>query len=275
VVVPRRSRVTDLLPPPFEWIEIPAGRVTLVTEKGWDKNYIPEGTSQTFDVPAFMIAKYPLTNAQYAKFVEAGGYREPKWWTDVGWEAREQGWDWNPSKIGWETSGTPWTEPRYWQDKKWNGADYPVVGVSWYEAIAFCRWLSETTGEDVTLPTEQQWQRAAQGDDGRIYPWGNRWAGKRCNNRVSPQDSNQTTPVTQYPNGASPYGVLDMSGNVGEWCLTAYESGSTSLGGTDDRVLRGGAWDDTDTDHFRASYRGGNHPNDGNGDWGFRCARSR
>jgi formylglycine-generating enzyme required for sulfatase activity len=254
-----RSRIADL-PPPFEWIEIPAGQVKLITEKGWSKNYIPKGKSRTFDVPAFMIAKYPLTNAQYAKFVEAGGYREQKWWTDAGWQACEE---------------KRWIKPRFWLNKKWNGADYPVVGVSWYEAVAFCRWLSETTGEDMLLPTEQQWQRAAQGDDGRVYPWGNEWDGERCNNSVSSHDSNQTTPVTQYLDGASPYGVLDMSGNVWEWCLTAYESGSISPDGTDVRILRGSAWLGTTAADFRASYRNWGNPQIRDDVRGFRCARSR
>ena len=71
-------------------------------------------------------------------------------------------------------SGTAsWSEPRFWNDSQWNGAQHPVVGVSWYEAVAFCLWLSDVTGERIMLPTEDQWQYAAQGDDGRTYPWGN------------------------------------------------------------------------------------------------------
>lgn len=257
---PRVLRTADLLPAPFEWIEIPAGRVTLVTKKGWAKNYIPEGKSKTFDVPAFAIAKYPLTNAQYAKFIEAGGYGEKKWWTAEGWQQRE--------KHG-------WTEPRYWQDDQWNGAEQPVVGVSWHEALSFCRWLREMSGENVMLPTEQQWQRAAQGDDGRTYPWGNEWDGDRCNNSIGEKNSSQTTPVRQYEGrGDSPFGVVDMAGNVWEWCLTAYESGSTSPDGTDVRVLRGGSSVLSNSVFFRAVYRDGRSPFSWNFDGGFRCARS-
>jgi formylglycine-generating enzyme required for sulfatase activity len=217
-----RPRARAILPPPFEWIEIPAGKVTL--EAG---GYLESET--VFDVPAFLIAKYPITNAQYARFIAAGGYRERKWWTESGWQQRE--------KDG-------WTEPRYWQDREWNGADYPVVGVSWYEAVAFCQWLSAATGENVTLPTEQQWQRAAQGDDGRTYPWGNEPPNEQlCNWRGA--NIGHTTPVTRYPKGAGPYGVMDLSGNVWEWCLTGYESGSLSLdgmGADTRRVGRGGSW---------------------------------
>jgi formylglycine-generating enzyme required for sulfatase activity len=252
----RLPRVIDPLPP-FEWIEIPAGKVTLTPDEfGKKESYLKRDT--VFDIPTFLIAKYPITNAQYAKFVEAGGYGEDKWWTAVGWQRRE--------KDG-------WTEPRYWQDAKWNGADYPVVGVSWYEAITFCRWLSEAMGENVLLPTEQEWQRAAQGDDSRWYPWGN----EKPNEQLCNWDRNigRTTPVTQYPKGASPYGVMDMSGNVWEWCLTAYRSGSTSLDELDTRVLRGGSWGDFVTDFLRVAYRSLSTSHDWHDGRGFRIARSR
>jgi formylglycine-generating enzyme required for sulfatase activity len=254
------SSVKSVLPPPFEWVDISAGRVMVETVSSSIDPDVPVRDQFRFDVPAFQIAKYPLTNAQYARFMETSGYRERKWWTAAGWQQREQ---------------DGWTEPRYWRYAKWNGAEKPVVGVSWYEAVAFCRWLSEVSGEPVMLPTEQRWQRAAQGDDGREYPWGNEWDGARCNNSVSPRRSRQTTPVTQYPNGASPFGAMDMSGNVWEWCLTVYESGSTSLDGTDVRVLRGGSWNYNDPDIFRASYRTCWDPSDWSADFGFRCVRSR
>jgi formylglycine-generating enzyme required for sulfatase activity len=195
-------------------------------------------------VPAFCIAKYPITNAQFAQFIEAGGYAERQWWTDSGLRLRE-------SKN--------WTEPRYWQDDKWNGADQPVVGVSWYEAVAFCRWLSDATGEAITLPTEQQWQRAAQGDDGREYPWGNTWDKSRCNTDES--GIGKTTPVTQYAGkGDSPFGVVDMAGNVWEWCLTDYATGAVDVAAdAEPRVLRGGAWSD-DGGRARCAYRGHGYP---------------
>ncbi|HRF97094.1 MAG TPA: SUMF1/EgtB/PvdO family nonheme iron enzyme, partial [Aggregatilineales bacterium] len=107
----------------FAWIPIPEGKVTL--EKG---GYLDKDTP--FTVPAFEIAKYPATNAQFRLFIEAGGYQTDKWWTQAGLAQR------NSDK---------WTQSRFWDDAKWNGADQPVVGVSWYEAVAFCLWLSETT----------------------------------------------------------------------------------------------------------------------------------
>lgn len=251
VQTPSRPTTPSPLPSPFAWIEIPGGRGTLKTNE----------SSVTLQIPTerYGISKYPITNAQYAPFVEAGGYRERKWWTDAGWQQRE--------KDG-------WTEPRYWNDSKWNGAEQPVVGVSWYEAIAYCLWLSETTGEKIMLPTEAQWQYAAQGDDGRTYPWGKDWDCKRCNNSVKPCDSNQTTSVTQYEGqGDSPFGLVDMAGNVREWCLTEYKSGNSGINGTEVRVLRGGSWDFS-SDIFRCGSRYRSNPNVRYDSWGFRLARS-
>jgi formylglycine-generating enzyme required for sulfatase activity len=117
------------------------------------------------------------------------------------------------------------------------GDDLPRSNVSWYDVVAFCRWLSNKLGYTVTLPTEQQWQRAAQGDDEREYPWGDDFDHSRCNIA-----SKSTTPVTQYPNGASPFGVMDMAGNVAEWCLTKwgeFRKDSNNLDGEEERVLRG------------------------------------
>ncbi len=236
----KRARVPELLPPPFAWIEIPAGQVTLVPD-GYDKeeSYLKHAT--IFDVAAFAIAKYPITNAQYALFVEAGGYHERRWWTEAGWRTREEGWAWNSQKGTSEPTGNPWTEPTYWQDAEWNGADHPVVGVSWYEAMAFCRWLSEVSGEEVTLPSEQQWQRAAQGDDGRTFPWGDTWDSSRCN--AGENGAGHTTSVYKYEeHGDSPFGAVDMAGNVWEWCLTAYETGDDTPEGDAHRVVRGGSW---------------------------------
>jgi formylglycine-generating enzyme required for sulfatase activity len=266
------SRSAALLPAPFAWVSIPAGKVTL---KGEDESYIPEGKSQTFDVPAFSISKYPLTNAQYKLFVDAGGYTQQQWWTAAGWEARAEGLEWVSQMEEFQPTGKAWTEPRRWNDIRLNGADQPVVGVSWYEAVAFCAWVSEASGERVSLPTEQQWQRAAQGDDGRAFPWGKKWDGGRCNNNVDSKGVGQTTPVRTYEGKVdSPFGVVDMAGNVWEWCLTAYGTGSTDLDGIGVRVLRGGSWDDGLSDKFRCDDRYRNFPRVRLGSWGIRLALS-
>ncbi len=224
-----------LLPAPFDWIDIPG--------KGYS------------------IAKYPITNAQFAKFIEAGGYKQKKWWTDAGWTQREK---------------DAWTQPRSWTDSQWNGAEQPVVGVSWYESVAFCLWLSETTGEKIMLPTENQWQYAAQGDDGRDYPWGKQWDASRCNNNVDQKGIGKTTPVTQYKGkGDSPFGVVDMAGNVWEWCLTDYNNKTNDMNSSaTDRVLRGGSWINSNSDFFRCDFRDWCYPHYWFDGWGFRISRS-
>jgi formylglycine-generating enzyme required for sulfatase activity len=257
VSAPKRSRVYDIMPAPFVWIDIPSGEVRLK-----EGGYVPEG-GQWFDVPAFAIAKYPVTNAQFAKFIDVNGYRQKKWWTEAGWEVREK---------------EKWIEPRFWNDAKWNGADYPVVGVSWYEALAFCAWLSEISGDRILLPTEQQWQRAAQGDDGRVYPWGNEWDSSRCNNSVGKDwRKKSTSPIAQHEDkdkGDSYFDVTDMAGNVWEWCLNVYSAEESDVRGTEDRVLRGGSWGNDDIDNFAVTYRSWVNPRGWADSRGFRLALS-
>ncbi|MCC6615369.1 MAG: SUMF1/EgtB/PvdO family nonheme iron enzyme [Anaerolineae bacterium] len=252
---PTRKRSLDLLPAPFAWIDIPG-----TSGKKWN------------DAP-YKIAKYPVTNVQFRLFVETGGYRERKWWTEAGWQAREEGWHYDG---GWKPSGKPWLEPRYWNDGKWNGEEQPMVGVSWYEAVAFCLWLSDVTGENIMLPTEAQWQYAAQGDDGRDYPWGKKWDTSRCNNNVGGEGVGKTTPVRQYEGkGDSFFGVVDMAGNVWDWCLTDYDDNTNDVNShTSRRVLRGGSWLNNFADNFRCGFRLRNYPHYWFNLIGFRLALS-
>jgi formylglycine-generating enzyme required for sulfatase activity len=243
----KRPISTDLMPQPFAWVEIP--------KKGYS------------------IAKYPITNAQFAKFIEADGYKNQQWWTKEGWQKCQEGWHYDG---GWKASGKAWTQPRFWTDSTWNGAEYPVVGVSWHESVAFCLWMSDATGEKIMLPTEEQWQYAAQGDDGRDYPWGTEWDASRCNNNVGQKGIGKTTPVRQYEGkGDSPFGVVDMVGNAWEWCLTDYDNKINDINSnTTNRVFRGGSWSDIFTGDFRCDDRGWNDPHYGNGSGGFRVSRS-
>lgn len=267
---PARSRSLDLMPAPFAWIEIPGGQGTLETDHA--------GVTLSIPTERYWIAKYPVTNAQFAKFIEAGGYANRAWWTDAGWAQREE---------------DGWTEPRYWRDDKWNQADHPVVGVSWYEAVAFCLWLNhavdppvvpppaggkrEVRGDErgvIMLPTEAQWQYAAQGDDGRAYPWGDKPPNESlCN---FGRNVGRTTPVTQYEGkGDSPFGVVDMAGNVWEWCLTDYENQTNDLHSKANmRVLRGGSWWDNGPDDLRSACRYGYPPLNWDVIRGFRVSRS-
>lgn len=224
----------SLLSAPFEWIEIP--------KKGYS------------------IAKYPVTNAQFVKFIEVGGYNTERWWTKDGWQKRQK---------------ENWAEPRYWGDSKWNGAEQPVVGVSWYESVAFCLWMSEATGEKIMLPTEDQWQYAAQGDDGRTYPWGNDWDATRCQNGAG-GNAKSTSPVTQYEGkGDSPFGVVDMAGNVWEWCLTDYDAKTNNINSSaNSRVLRGGSWLNSDSVDGHCGNRYFRFPHYWYYDFGFRLSRS-
>jgi len=113
--------------------------------------------------------------------------------------------------------------------------------MNWYEAVAFCQWLGAQLDLPLRLPTEAEWQFAAQGEDELAYPWGNTFDAAKCNTSESAID--QTTPVDRYPEGASPFGVMDMSGNVLEWCLSTYvDPARTSLSGDRSRTLRGGSW---------------------------------
>lgn len=251
-----RHRVTDILPPPFAWIDIPGGEVTLEGNKG---SYIPEGKTETFTVAPFAIAKYPITNAQFRVFLDAGGYDNPEWWTAEGWQYRnEEGW------MG-------WIEPRKWHREKSNHPDSPVVGASWYDAVAFCLWLNaEIAGSGrggsrsaqkgkIMLPTEQQWQRAAQGGDGRIYPWGNEWDHTRCNNDWDERGAYRPTLVTRFEGADqsdSPFGVTDMVGNTHEWTLTDHRTGHQHVDQpAEDRIVRGGQWDDRYPEDFRVDCR--------------------
>ena len=240
------------LPPPFEWIEIPGGSGTMKTDE--------QGVTLAIPTERYWMAKYPITNGQFAPFIEAGGYRERKWWTDAGWNKRDE---------------KGWTEPRFWSDSKWNGAEQPVVGVSWYEAVAFCHWLSEQTGQKIMLPTEAQWQYAAQSDDGRNYPWGTKWDASRCQNSVDSK-AGVTSSVTQYESkGDSPFGVVDMAGNVWEWCLTDYNNHTNDVNSdANRRVLRGGSWNYDGPNVFRCDFRLGDNPDYWYANWGFRVSRS-
>jgi formylglycine-generating enzyme required for sulfatase activity len=211
----------------------------------------------------YAIARYPITNAEFRRFIEDGGYAEREYWTAAGWKAKER---------------ESWSQPRYWDDDTWNDPSQPVVGVSWYEALAYCRWLSAQSGKQYRLPTEAEWEKAARGTDGRRYPWGDTWDPALCNNKES--GPGRTTQVGEYPQGKSPYGVEELVGQVWEWCNSKYAAYPYSFDkredeeGDDMRVLRGGSWYDSNPAGVcRCGYRNSYFP----GGWynyrGFRCVR--
>jgi toxoflavin biosynthesis protein ToxD len=127
-------------------------------------------------------------------------------------------------------------------------ADHPVIGVAWEEATAYCRWLGERLGLDVRLPTEDEWERAARGGDGREFPWGQEYRTGLAN--LVDLGVGATVPVGSFPDGASPFGVLDMAGNADEWTSTLYapypgapsEVPSTEDWAFDPHITRGGSF---------------------------------
>jgi len=200
------------------------------------------------DLNGLELGKYPVTVEEYRHFVDAGGYGEKRYWDD-------EGWSWRNSKEG---RGLPGE----WEDQL-QVPNRPVVGVSWYEARAFCRWLSEQWKETVRLPTSEEREKSATPGEGE-YPWGRGDPTPELAN----YDGNvkHPTPVGVYPLGNGPYGHCDLAGNVLEWCEDLY-SGDSNV-----RVLRGGSWGSLD-DVLRCSKRGFNHPTLRNDFLGFRCVR--
>jgi hypothetical protein len=225
--------------PDIKWIEIPPGKIKL------------EDVDHVFEVKPFRLAKYPVTNVQFDAFVKAeDGYRQKTWWEGV----------------------KPNDEPA---SSSWREANCPRETVSWYEAVAFCRWLSHRTGSRIRLPTEWEWQQAATGGDPTYEdPWGKEWDTTRCNSTKS--RLNRTTAVVIYPSGATQQGVLDMAGNVWEWCLNTYEDPekpeSVGLGSSSQRVIRGGSWVSRPV-HLRSSYRTDRSPTYRDDYIGFRLAQ--
>ena len=153
--------------------------------------------------------------------------------------------------------------------------DHPIVSVTWDDAKAYCDWA------EASLPTEAQWEKAARGADGRTFPWGDKWDRRklRCSKKEF-GDAGGTAPVGSYPRGASPYGCLDMVGNVLQWCADWYDEDYYAHSPTrnpvgpafgDERVERGGSWVSHLESNFRCANRGFGGPDGGNNGIGFRC----
>ncbi len=226
-------------------VQVPAGCFMMGSSDGYsDEQPVHE---QCFE-QAFWIGQTEVTNAQYAAFMDAGGYTNATYWTEAGWS-------WRQSENR--------TQPDCWTNSAFNQLDQPVVCVTWYEAVAYSAWLSATSGETFRLPTEAEWEYAARGPDGLIYPWGNEW---NADNAVTGETSRGLAAVGSRPAGASWVGALDMSGNVWEWLSSQYAAYPYSAtDGREDvqadarRVVRGGSWD-IYQDFARASVRGNFSP---------------
>ncbi len=266
----------EILPAPFAWLPISGGTVQI--EDTSDRSIGPGSVGGVFTVGDFLIGKYPVTVAQYAVFIEDGGYQNPDYWTESGWNYGVN------LATGWDPPGFSLTAPQEWEPPSAANAHHPVTGLSWIEAYAFTQWLSAKLGVAVSLPTEQQWQRAAEGDAKFTYPWGNAWDATRCNNLVglTPVESLeqfQLTPVNQFePDGNSPFGVVDMAGNTWEFCLTDYVNDDNSepeyLSDNTLRALRGCHGGLGDANQYRVQHRHMSHPIGQSTYNGFRVALS-
>jgi hypothetical protein len=224
--------------PDIDWVEIPAGEFIYQDRK---KRHLE----------AFRIARYPITNAQFEAFVRDGGYGDEHWWKGLH--------DWIKAP----------------EAPSWTYANHPRGTVSWYEAMAFCAWLGERLRLEIRLPTEEEWERVARGSDGREYPWGDGYRAGYANidessGEAGPHNLQQTSTVGIYPQAESPEGVVDLAGNVWEWCLNEYgKPDRTGKGGDESRVVRGGSGG-SDLDYARADARFNARPDYRSGYYGFR-----
>ena len=197
----------------FDWVDVPAGDYVIGRDAG-------ETRQRVVDVDAFELARTPVTNEQYKRFVAETGAAAPPHWPAPG--------------------------------------DHPVTFVDWDEASAFCAWAGGR------LPTEAEWEKAARGTDARTYPWGDEEDESRA--AVGPDMKHgSTSPVGSHPEGASPYGLLDMAGNVWEWTSTEYPPG--------ERILRGSSFASPGLHYARCTMRSHSRPSRRQAHIGFRVAR--
>ncbi|MHB8069622.1 MAG: formylglycine-generating enzyme family protein [Desulfobaccales bacterium] len=225
---------------------IPGGYYLLGSPVSEPGRYADEDTPHRVRVDSFHIAVTETTNAQYGRFLQATGHQPPL----------------------------------YWEDKNLNAPAQPVVGVSWNDAVAFCRWLTKMTGVEHRLPTEAEWEAAARGGlTGQAFPWGSElpdaggvYRANSRHDRTAKDGYLFTAPVASFPpNG---FGLFDMSGNVSEWCQDQYApaaSGPFKPGVL--RLLKGGSWFSQARD-LRCSARQSAPPDYADGFIGFRVVRS-
>jgi formylglycine-generating enzyme required for sulfatase activity/class 3 adenylate cyclase len=278
------------------WVEVPAGEFLMGTtpEEVADlvgrygertENFFKrEGPRHQLNLGPFRIGKWPVTNREFKRFIEAGGYEAREHWSDDGWKWLHRPAEDEESLPSWPP-GRGRSEPAFWQDPNFGARrpNRPVVGVAWYEPQAYCHWLTGHlrstgklgAGEVVTLPSEAEWEKAARGAHGRRWPWGNQWDPSRANTLEGKVRT--TTPVGIYLDGESPYHALDMAGNVQEWTRSVYklypykpDDGREDPESDEDRCLRGGAWFFS-ADYARSAYRNGGKPGFAFSSVGFRC----
>ena len=287
-----------------EMVTVPAGNFLMGSNHKDGFGGPEESPRHRVYLPTYQIGKYEVTRGQYRKFIEAGGYDDPNYWSAEGWQWKESdyivyaGMHGKFRKVARPNKGQRRTEPEHWKaEQEWIGHGYghpvfiqtdqhPVVGVAHYEAEAYCKWAGGR------LPTEAEWEKAASWDEKKqhanTWPWGDTWEPKYCNN---PEDHNpagggykvnQSAPVGSYPKGASPYECMDMVGNAYEWVADtakSYPGNPEPFEHKGYHFVRGGCWDDGPSS-VRCAYRGWYLPpssggvGPGDSDYiGFRVAR--
>lgn len=286
-----RTRAADDMP----MVYVPEGEFTMGspgTQWVWSGSiqrgnldlqvFTDEGPQRMVTLDAFWIDQTEVTVRMFRRFVLETGYM-----TTAEIYGYGQPWQNGPLEEEWpKVAGTDWQHPR--GPDSIAEDDHPVVQVSWEDAAAYCKWAGGR------LPTEAEWEKAARGTDGRLWPWGNAFDGRLLNScdincmverwkQVSEDDGYSfTAPTSSYPGGASPYGALDMAGNVWEWVNDWYETDYGSQDSTNNpqgpeygmvRSMRGGAWIDTPA-WVRVTVRHQNPPQTRCDDVGFRCVIS-
>lgn len=253
----------------LQLLPVPAGTATLGLDEKlaakftnsygeiWHEFYYRELPQHPVVVSAFNLARYPVTNGLYAQFMADGGYENGDFWTPEGWA-----WRLTTNRI----------QPNRWGEPAFAGDVRPVVGVTWFEAMAFTRWASSVTGQAIRLPTEAEWEWAARGENVRwLYPWGGVWDPSKLNSGFSDENHpslGTTAPVGTYsPAGDGPFGHSDLLGQVWEWTSTIFRPYPYVADDREDpytperRILRGGCWGDskyanrvTTRYHYPAAY---------------------
>ncbi len=241
----------------LELLHIPAGPFLMGSNPALDLRALQnEQPQHQVHLSEYYVSTYPITNGQYAAFLKATNHQgHPKW------EVKES---WFRSSVQYPVGER----------------NHPAIYVSWDDATAFCEWLTTETEYTFSLPTEAEWEKAARGTQGFIYPWGNDWDYTRLNTLY--HGPNSPTPVGNYsPQGDSPYGLADMAGNVWEWCADWYDPDFYAARADEDvvdpigpdeqlkRVLRGGAWSG-DQYIVRCAYRRSHDPGARTNMYGFR-----
>lgn len=270
----------------IQMIEIPAGKFLMGSTKKEIEKYFKkfpyidrkllerECPQHKVFLDKYKIGKYPITNEEFGEFIKLTRYvtlAEKEGFGNV----------FNPTFSS--VKGADWRHPLGPDSDILSKGKHPVVQVSWYDAVEFCRWLSNKTGKKHFLPSEAQWEKAARGKDGQIFPWGNVWNPKMCNSDFRFEG---TTPVEKFsPESDSPFGCVDMSGNVFEWTSTTIGSidpwpakfiypykpndGREDLKVKTRRVGRGGSYSRSEV-YCRTSFRFADPPSDRYSAQGFR-----